>query len=62
MNNRRVVVTGVGAITALGLDIDSTWRGVTNGVNGVRPIDHLTRQLSLLVLVRVSMIFRLTVT
>ena len=40
MNNRRVVVTGVGAITALGLDVDGTWRGVTNGVNGVRPIDH----------------------
>ena len=40
MNNRRVVVTGVGAITALGLDVDSTWHGVTNGVNAVRPIDH----------------------
>ena len=40
MNHRRVVVTGVGAITALGLDVNSTWRGVTNGENGVRPIDH----------------------
>ena len=40
MNNRRVVVTGVGAITALGLDVDTTWRGVANGDNGVRPIDH----------------------
>ena len=40
MDNRRVVVTGVGAVTALGLDTNSTWRGVTNGENGVRAIDH----------------------
>ena len=40
MNNRRVVITGVGAVTALGLDTNSTWRGVTNGENGVRAIDH----------------------
>jgi 3-oxoacyl-[acyl-carrier-protein] synthase II len=35
-----VVITGVGAVTALGLDTNSTWRGVTNGENGVRAIDH----------------------
>ena len=40
MDNRRVVITGVGAVTALGLDTNSTWRGVTNGENGVRLIDH----------------------
>lgn len=40
MDNRRVVITGVGAVTALGLDTKSTWRGVTNGANGVRAIDH----------------------
>ena len=40
MDNRRVVITGVGAVTALGLDTNSTWRGVTNGENGVRTIDH----------------------
>ena len=40
MDNRRVVITGVGAVTALGLDTKSTWRGVTNGENGVRAIDH----------------------
>jgi 3-oxoacyl-[acyl-carrier-protein] synthase II len=34
------VITGVGAVTALGLDTNSTWRGVTNGENGVRAIDH----------------------
>ena len=40
MDNRRVVITGVGAVTALGLDTKSTWRGVANGENGVRAIDH----------------------
>ncbi len=40
MDNRRVVITGVGAVTALGLDTNGTWRGVTNGENGVRAIDH----------------------
>jgi len=40
MNNRRVVVTGVGAVTALGLDTKSTWTGVVNEKNGVRAIEH----------------------
>ena len=40
MNNRRVVVTGMGAVTALGLDTQSTWTGVVNGKNGVRVIEH----------------------
>lgn len=40
MNNRRVVVTGMGAVTALGLDTESTWTGVVNGRNGVKAIEH----------------------
>ena len=40
MNSRRVVVTGMGAVTALGLDTASTWNGVVNGRNGVRAIEH----------------------
>lgn len=40
MNNRRVVVTGMGAVTALGLDTPSTWNGVVNGRNGVKAIEH----------------------
>jgi 3-oxoacyl-[acyl-carrier-protein] synthase II len=35
---RRVVVTGVGLITPLGLDTDSTWQGCLAGANGVGPI------------------------
>ena len=40
MNNRRVVVTGMGAVTALGLNTESTWTGVVNGRNGVKAIEH----------------------
>lgn len=35
---RRVVVTGLGAITPLGLDVESSWSGVVKGVSGVGPI------------------------
>jgi 3-oxoacyl-[acyl-carrier-protein] synthase II len=38
MSARRVVVTGVGAVTALGLTVASTWDGLLSGRSGVRPI------------------------
>ncbi|MCH9698741.1 MAG: beta-ketoacyl-ACP synthase II [Gammaproteobacteria bacterium] len=38
MQNRRVVVTGVGVITPLGLDINSTWEGIVNGRSGIAPL------------------------
>ncbi|HEY1168473.1 MAG TPA: beta-ketoacyl-ACP synthase II [Candidatus Limnocylindrales bacterium] len=34
----RVVVTGMGAVTALGLDVESTWQGMIAGRSGVGPI------------------------
>ena len=34
----RVVVTGMGAVTALGLDVASTWEGLVAGRSGVGPI------------------------
>ena len=37
--NSRVFVTGIGTISPLGLDIDSTWNGLVNGVSGV---DYIT--------------------
>lgn len=36
----RVVVTGMGAITPLGLDVDSTWKKLLNGDSGITPITH----------------------
>src|SRR5690606_38334139 len=38
MNNRRVVITGLGMITPLGLDVESTWESILNGRSGVGPI------------------------
>lgn len=35
---RRVVVTGMGCLTPLGLDLVTTWSGVRAGLSGIRPI------------------------
>src|SRR6476620_1328931 len=32
---KRVVITGIGAVTPLGNDIDATWRNMKNGVSGI---------------------------
>lgn len=39
MRGRRVVVTGLGMLTGLGNDVDSTWRNILAGRSGVSPID-----------------------
>ncbi len=36
---RRVVVTGLGVVTSLGHDVESTWRNIVEGKSGVSPID-----------------------
>ena len=38
MELKRVVVTGLGAITPLGNDIPTYWKGLINGVSGAAPI------------------------
>ena len=40
MDRRRVVVTGLGAVTALGLDARSTFSALLEGRSGVGPITH----------------------
>ena len=40
MELKRVVVTGLGAITPLGNDVETTWRNVKAGVSGAGPITH----------------------
>jgi len=39
LNKRRVVVTGFGMITPLGLNTQTTWENILNGVSGVTAID-----------------------
>ena len=40
MELKRVVVTGVGAVTPLGLTATETWQNVLNGKSGAAPITH----------------------
>jgi 3-oxoacyl-[acyl-carrier-protein] synthase II len=42
---RRVVVTGLGATTPLGADVDSTWRALIAGKSGVRLLTEEWREL-----------------
>lgn len=37
-HNQRVVITGLGAVTPLGLTMDETWRGLVAGQSGVAPL------------------------
>ena len=37
-NTKRVVVTGLGAITPIGNDVSSFWESLLNGVSGAGPI------------------------
>jgi len=39
-DHQRVVVTGMGAVTPLGLDVATSWQGVTAGKSGIKPIEH----------------------
>ncbi len=38
MSKRRVVVTGIGAVTPLGNNVADTWQGMKEGRNGIAPI------------------------
>ena len=40
MSHRRVVITGMGMVTPLGNDLESTWAGLTAGKSGVAKITH----------------------
>ncbi len=39
MSKRRVVVTGMGMLTPLGVDLESSWQGLTAGKSGIAPIE-----------------------
>ncbi|HEY3413491.1 MAG TPA: beta-ketoacyl-ACP synthase II [Armatimonadota bacterium] len=38
--NRRVVVTGMGVISPVGIGLDAFWDGLTAGRSGIKPITH----------------------
>ncbi len=38
--SRRVVITGMGAVTPLGNSVDETWKGLVEGKSGIAPIEN----------------------
>ena len=40
MNNRRVVVTGMGVISPIGNDVETVWNNMTEGNHGIGPITY----------------------
>lgn len=41
MSRRRVVVTGIGMLSPVGLDVKSSWAAVLAGQSGIAPIEHM---------------------
>ena len=39
MTERRIVITGMGAVTPLGLSVDETWAAMREGRSGIRLVD-----------------------
>ena len=39
MSRRRVVVTGLGMLTPVGNDVETTWRSIVAGKSGIKPIE-----------------------
>ena len=46
MNKRRVVVTGMGTINALGHNVQDTWQGILDGVCGIDFITNYDKELT----------------
>ena len=40
MSKRRVVITGLGIVSPLGIDLASSWDGIVSGRSGIGPITH----------------------
>ncbi|MEQ8925413.1 MAG: beta-ketoacyl synthase N-terminal-like domain-containing protein, partial [Fulvivirga sp.] len=45
MKNRRVVVTGMGALTPIGNTVEEYWNGLVNGTSGAGPITKFDTSL-----------------
>ena len=41
MTKRRVVVTGLGIVSPVGLDVTTAWENILAGKSGIRPITHM---------------------
>ena len=41
MSKRRVVITGLGAVTPVGLNVEESWKNILAGNSGIAPIDRI---------------------
>ncbi len=41
MKNRRVVITGLGMVCPVGLDVEESWNNVLNGVSGIATLENI---------------------
>ena len=41
MSKRRVVITGLGAITPVGLNVEDSWKNILAGNSGIATIDRM---------------------
>ena len=46
MEKRRVVITGMGAITPLGNSVDEFWASIKAGKSGIAPITHFDASIN----------------
>src|SRR5687767_11509762 len=46
MNLKRVVVTGLGALTPIGNNVQDYWKSLSNGVSGAAPITRFNAEKS----------------
>ena len=44
MKSRRVVVTGIGALTPIGNNLKDYWKALQDGVSGAAPITHFNAE------------------
>jgi 3-oxoacyl-[acyl-carrier-protein] synthase II len=40
INKRKVVVTGLGVVSSLGIEVRDNWERLLSGVSGIRPLEH----------------------
>ena len=45
MTKRRVVITGMGMVTPVGLNVSESWENILAGNSGIKPIEHMDTEL-----------------
>ncbi len=45
MKNRRVVITGLGMVCPVGLNVEESWNNIINGVSGIASLENIDTEL-----------------